>query len=154
VTGNAARVLKLATYCCFVLCLAGCWYASTTADMGSTDADSVSAVEDEIRAIAFHWDKSVFDASVAPNFYHQVKKADVDAFLTRLRTKLGGLKSIKLLKSDEKLTQGTAGETDAADFLFDATFAKGRGQISATMVNVDGGWLVENLHIDSPALTP
>ena len=148
---DAVRVMKTAMNCCFVLCLAGCW-GRVTLGADRADPETISAAQELVRAVGVRWDESVFDASVAPNFYKQVKRSDVAAFLGTVRSKLGTLKSIKVIQSDETQSDGSNGETMAADFLFDATFAKGRGQISATLVDDDGALLFQSLHVVSPLL--
>lgn len=130
-----------------VLCACSANMSYNSADSAATDH-----AEQLLRAVGKDWDIRTFDKEVMPGFYDTVKHKDAVTLFAAFHRKLGALRTIKLAESTERVSTGVNGTATEADFTYNASFAKGAGQIELMTIDRGHGWAIERLNVNSDAL--
>jgi hypothetical protein len=132
-----------------VLVLCGCY---TNLSYSNADSDATDHARQLLFTVGRNWDVPTFERNVMPGFFDTVKHKDVNTLFAAFRRKLGPIRAAKLTQSEQRISTSVTGSATEADFLYNASFEKGSGQIELMTIDRGHGWTIERLHVSSDAL--
>jgi hypothetical protein len=120
---------------------------------GRLEADAKPYVDDAVVTITAHWKSDELRARATPELLKSAGDEQLHTLFDAFST-LGPLVDYHGAQSNgwRSTTTIAGGTIVTADFSAHARYAKGDATIQLSLVKVDGRWMINGFHVDSPAL--
>jgi hypothetical protein len=116
------------------------------------DSASKAYTEQSVEAIARDWNGSELWKRASPALRRIASPAQIDRLFASAKQSLGPLVTYGGSQGQTMMSYLNAHATVAARYVAHGHFAHGDADLQISLIKVDGEWMIQGFHINSPAL--